>query len=550
MAALSRAFPKLKTVSPWLIIAGVGLLLIVVIALSGLIQNYLDGEEFLIFSFADRLPHDQAWQSFFHRFGRPIEALYWTYEYELIGFNPLLAHIFSFIQLLTLSILAAACFVNCWPQNKRSPSLPYLLAFSLFLSWVSLSSILRLSYDNGRLSLVFFFLAGLALQKWAASQRTSWLALSLISFLVSVFTYENAAFLFPALVLLSMPLLPAGQRDSKPFKTYLFLSLGVLSGLLLLIPRLFYTYVASPIATPALDFGLGDLFTRLAETAPSVYLGFGQFFSFQSPLVNLTIGLALLLTLALSAWVLLSLSGVKRRASTDRKRGVHIILASLWFLVFGPLPYILLGYGVFGRVYSSAVFGVFPLILLAHQFAPKAWLRSLAPIILAFFAITGLLTLWSESRYFAQWEAPLNIFYRGLKDAVPHVRPNTTIIIVNGPIGNQGCGPSLEMLYGQEDLDCLVIASSAEQGSIRRHGEFQSNGLTLLEGNWIIVSVVDNVPTVIDELRPGDYDLMISWETNEPMRTSSGRILTDNIPPATQFYMHLLERAKILSASQ
>jgi hypothetical protein len=365
-----------------------------------------------------------------------------------------------------------------------------------------------------------------------------------------VFTYENAAFLFPAFVLLSMPLLPAGQRDSKRFKIYLFIGLGMLNGLLLLIPRLFYAYVAQPIATPALDFGLGDLFTRLAETGPSVYLSFGQFYGFRSQSINLAIGFALLLTLIVSAWVLVFQRGVKNKASADGQRGLYILLASIWFLVFGPLPYILLGYGVTGRVYSSAVFGVFPLILLAYQIAPKAWLRSLALVILTFFAVTGLLTLWSESRYFAQWEAPLNIFYRGLKDAVPHVRPNTAFIIVNGPVGNQGCGPSLEMLYGLEDVDCLVVASGAEQGSFRRPGEFQSSGLTLLEGNWIIVSVIGNVPEVIDELKPGDYDLLISWETNEPMRTSSGRILTNNIPPATQFYMHLLERAKILSASQ
>jgi hypothetical protein len=322
----------------------------------------------------------------------------------------------------------------------------------------------------------------------------------------------------------------------------------VLSGLLLLIPRLFYTYVASPIATPALDFGLGDLVTRLVETAPSVYLSFGQFYGLQQPFVNLAVGLALLVTFVLSTRA--AIRSRPRKSAESDSRSSHIYLASLWFLVFGPLPYILLGYDVVGRVYSSAVFGVFPLVLLIYETADNKWLLSVALAILGLFAFVGGLTLWNESQLFSRWEAPLNMFYRGIKEEVPHVADQAAFIIINSPIGNQGCKYSLQMLYGLEDVDCLVIASGAEQGSFRRPGEFQSSGLTLLEDDWIIINVVDNVPTIVDELSAGDYELLIDWEINEPMHTSRRRIVTNGIPAPTQFYLHLLERAKILSASQ
>ncbi|MEX2160704.1 MAG: hypothetical protein WD751_02220 [Anaerolineales bacterium] len=534
--------------SDWWIIAAVGLLFILIAAFSGLIQNFLNSEEFLIYSYANNFPHDQAWLAFFHRFGRPIEAIYWTYQYKLIGFNPLLNHTLSFVQLLSISILASACFLNAWPPSKRSKFLPYVFVFSLFINWVSTSSILRLSYDNGRISLIFFFLAGLALQRWAVHQRTRWLILSLALFLISVLTYENAAFLFPALVLLAMPLLPAPQTNPVRFRLVLFAGLSAASGLILVITRWLYNYVFRPVATPALDLKLGDLPIRLIEKAPSVYLQFGQIINSNTFPVNSLIAIGLLLTLVLSSlWIVRTYSNRDLTYTTEtRSYWLPIYMASLWLLIFGPMPYVLLGYDVGGRVYSSAVFGVFPLVLMVYQTARSQFLRSIGVFLLLMFAVFGLLMVRNESVLFNQWEAPLNVFYRGLKGAVPYVRQGTVFIFIDGPVGNQGCAPSLQMLYNKDDLDCLVVYPDFEQNGIRRATELEAFGKDVNTENSIFLIVTNNFPSVVDELKPGDFNLFITWESTEPMQTDFGRIVTREIPPPSDFYLHLLERAKVL----
>jgi hypothetical protein len=533
--------------SAWWIITAAGLLLILAGALGGLMKNYFEGEEFLIFHYAHKLPHQQAWLAFFSKFGRPIEAIYWTYEYELIGFNPLLAHSISFVQLLVIAMLASACFLNIWPKNKSAKLLPYLFTLSLFTNWITVSNIFSLSYDNGRISLIFFFLSGLALQRWASRQLGRWLLLSFAFFFVSLLTYENAAFLFPALVLLALPLLPSPTRDSLRIRFFLFAGLSTASGFVLLIIRLFYAYIVRLASAPVMDFTFSDLTARILEAAPPIYLKWGQTYFVDAAPKNSMIAAGLLLTVALSSVAIIGIyrDGKATQGSDERSRWLHIYLASIWFLVFGPLPYILLGYYPGGRVYSSAVFGVFLLIFMLYEIVRVRLLRQVTVILRLFFVAAGLLMMVDGSTYYSQREGPKNIFYRDLKELIPNVRPHTEFIFINWLTGYQNCGPSLEMLYDQYDLDCLLIWSNNDLNSIRREMEFETDGKDVADGNLILISVIDNVPTVLEELKPGEFDLPITWESTQPLRTNTSRIVTEIQPPSA-FYLHLLERAKVL----
>jgi hypothetical protein len=550
-----KTFAKLRrnSNSTWLLITVIGLLLILAAALGGLIQHYFNGEEFYVYHYANNLPHIQAWQRFFYENGRLIESLYWTYQYKLLGFNPLLEHSLSFVLLLIIAILASACFLNVWPQRKQSKVLPYLFVFSLFLNWVFTSSVLRLSYDNTRISLIFFFLAGLALQQWATRQRGQWLLLSFVFFLFSVLTYENAAFLFPALLLLAWPLRPASKKVSVRRQAYIFALLAAFSGLVLLIPHWLYGYIARthslPVATPGMALDISNLPTRVFEAGLAIYLRFGQFGKFGASPLNYLMAVGLVLILALSSiWIVRVLRDTKLNQSTEtRSRWIFIFFASLWFLIFGPLPYVLLGYEVGGRIYSSAVFGVFALLLMLYETAKGQLLRIVAVGLILSFTGFGLIQLMDESIRFNRQEAALNIFYRGLKDAVPYVRPNTVFIFTNGITGNQGCGESLEMLYDQHDLKCAILSSIySKYRAIRHPNEIETSGQHLSGENWILITVIDNVPSVLEELKPGDFDLLITWESMEPIRTDAKKIVTTRLPPPSAFYLDLLERSKVL----
>jgi hypothetical protein len=526
-----------------------GLFLILFAALGGVIQHYFNGEEFFVFHYANNLPHIEAWQRYFYENGRLIETLYWTYLYKAFGYNPLLEHALSFVQLLLLALVASRCFFNAWPEKARSKSLPYLLVFLLLFNWVSISLAFKLSTDNGRISLIFFFLAGLWLQRWAVSQRGRWLALSLVFFLLSVLTYENAALLFPALLLLAWPLLPAAKKPAVRGRAAQFAALAIGSGMLLLIPYWLYGYIARthlrPVALPAMAGDIGDFPLRALGSGPAVYLHFGQFGNFGVPPLNILMGAALLGILAWATRWIVRIHRETQLNLADRTRWTCIYLASLWFMLFGPLPYVLLGYGIDSRVYSSAIFGVFPLILMGYETAKPRLVRLATIVLIVLFAGFGLLEMMNRSIQLNQGEAAHNIFYRGLKEVVPFVKPRTVFVFLDYPLSNSGCGPSLEMLYDQTDLDCAFFSSSDyEYHAIRHATEIEANrGGFLRNQNWILIAVDENnVPYIVPELNPGDYDLIITWESADSIQTDYTKIVTENLPPASQFYRNLLQR--------
>ncbi len=550
--------PSKNRTTPLLWAAAGGFLFILIAAFGGVIQHYFSGDDFFVYHYANNLPDVQAWQRYFYENGRLIESLYWTYQYKLLGYNPLLEHSFSFGLLLITAIVASACFLNAWPQRKRSKALPYLFVFLLFLNWVSTSTVFRIPYDNGRISLIFFFLAGLALQRWAAEQRGRWLLLSFAFFWVSVLTYENTAFLFPALLLLAWPLLPVPKKGSARRRLLLFVGLAAVSGLILLIPYWLYSYIAltqgRTMEHPAMVVDIGDLPMNVLGAGPAVYLRFGQFANFETFPLNLLMAVGLLLILALaSIWIVHIHRGpILKRIAETKSRWTCIYLASLWFLIFGPVPYILLDYPVSGRVYSSAVFGLFPLLLMVYETTNKQLLRIMAVALILLFAGFCLFDVVNQSTRFNRAEAALNMFYRGLKDAVPYVEAHTVFIIINGPLENAGCGPSLEMLYDQDDLKCGLLSSTLDKyHAIRHSNQFETSSGTdweqhLRGQNWILITVNNNVPTVLEELEPGDFDLLITWESAEPIRTDYNMIVTKELPPPSAFYLHLLQRAKAL----
>lgn len=526
-----------------------GLGLIGLAAALGIVPRYLFGEEFLLFRYADGYNHELAWQMYYQDNGRAIEALYWNYLYKLVGYQPLLIHTLSFVLLLVVALLATRLLSRIWPNERRPKYLFALLAFVLFTNWISLPLAFKVSTDNGRISLIFFFLAGLALQNWAAGKKARWLIASFLLFVLSIITYENALLLFPGLLLLAWPL----ERDKRRGRAWQYLGLAVLSGVFGLLLFRFYAAQAAQaseaMAHPAVNLGAAwEIVQRIAERLP------GYFFGIRTP--SWSAPQAIWLALMLAAVILLQLFGLglllsQARRGVPQPRRFFLAAALIWFFIFGFVPYAAAGYGPVGRVFSSSVFGLMPLGVLAYHLAkPGVW-RVLAAAVLAVLVSYSGVESTARYQFLAERELPENVLYRGLLEVVPQVQPGTVFIFIDRVLSNSGCGPSLEMLYGQPDLLCAFLSTDlAEYWAIRHEGYLEANrGGNLRKDNWILIALdAQGLPYVVEQLTPGaDRGLQITWEDPTPIRTNREHIVPGP-KPASRFYLNLLQRAPQLGA--
>jgi hypothetical protein len=533
----------------WAMLAG--LLFIIVSALVDGIPQFFFGEEFFLFHYANNFDHLSAWFRYFVENGRLVETLYWTYLYKLVGYNPLLIHALSFVLLLAAAGLAAKCFLNIWPEKDRPLTLPYLFVFLLFFNWISHPSAYKVSLDNSRLSLIFFFSAGLVLQRWAARQKLKWLLLSLGLFLVSIFCYENTVLLFPALLLLAWPLvdLPKAKRRAAAVR---FVWLAVLSGGLAALPYLLYKLISllrGSLAHPAMVAGSPlDFVQRILRDSPAFIMQIGNSGQFAALAPGALLTSAVVLTLLLSILAVARLlSRPRQPVGADSQRFVFAFAAAGLIFMFGFLPYVAIGYGPTGRSYSSAVFGLFPLLLLAFHYWKQPALRALLAISMLIFMAFGFFESTNRLAQVNAMEAADNQLYRGLKQVVPGVQPDTLFIFIDRPLSNSGCGPSLEMLYDQDDVTCAFFSSTDNEYRATRQAELieANRGGFLRDENWILIAVDGSGnPYVVDELLPGDFDLIITWEVETPIRTDFSRILAS--APPSQFYENLLVRQRQL----
>ena len=137
------------------------------------------------------------------KFLRPVEGLYWISLFELFGFNKVVFHLCSLLLLAGSAALMGVSLDWAFPGRRTCVSIAVLLAF--FLPPVSCLTYVMFT-DNSRLSMLLFWTSVLAFQRWA--QRSSpWrgLALPMILYVGSFFTYETSGFLIFVVPLLAWP---------------------------------------------------------------------------------------------------------------------------------------------------------------------------------------------------------------------------------------------------------------------------------------------------------------------------------------------------------
>lgn len=557
-----------KKWSIWLLAATLIVLVFITHAyLAQRLPDFFYYEDFTIFQFADTYNHFDAWRAYFFQFGRFFEGIYWTYLYKMIGNSPAAMHAISLCLHLLSVLFASWALLRVWPSKSRFlPQIGFGLVLLLFFNRYSLELTFRLASDNNRIALILFWLSVLAFQQWAASAYLRyWLVMGLVLFTISLNTYENIAFYFPIAMMLSWPLRPTqGSQDER--KTALrFILLCVIGSLLIFIPYFIYYRIeqleGTPLRHPAMitEFSLTKilliLFNALIKIG-SYFRVFGQS-NWEGIAIleqsHFFVFLAVLLLSICQFWKrYLRMSNPRiSRQLLVRDSLPFVFLAGIWLFFVGFLPFGLIGYQPFTRVYSAAVFG-FPVLFLASIELIESRLYQLAIVLIAIiFMGYSVYHFHSVANSIRSWERPDNTFYVSLKELVPQVKERTNFILINYTGNGYSCNESMTMLYGKADLTCVTIGSSDQRFRADRYaGVIHAHyGGWLRNGNDVILRYENGVLSILPEITPND-DLLINWFVDDPIVTDYKRIIYEDPEPPRQFYTHLIKRREILGLNE
>lgn len=529
----------------WTTLAGIlGLLLVAL--LFGWIRRDLNGEEFATYHFANSFSHFVAWKSYFFEVGRPLAVAYWIYSYELFGYQPVILHTQTILLVILSSSLATVLFWRAWPRDIAHPATPALLLLLFVFSWVSVDRFTIVSSDQTYLSLVFFFAAGLCIQNAVANRSRYWvyLATSLVFFLASMLTYEAVAFVFPSLLFLAWPLLPAERRNLK--KTIGLFALYTGASVLVVFAS-FALYAVLPTQRQSIaDSSISEMAGKILKI-PSFLASTGDWLMGLPDGFSKLPAIVFVLSLLVALVFFLSQFWQDEHPRSEKLQQIRAIyLASICLVVFGLLPFVFAGYGTgASRVSHASILGVPALLVLNFQMARGPGLRLLNGLLLALTLLFGFLHLPANVQYFQEKDKQLVRFTHNLLDVVPQVRSDTTFIFLDYPMSNSGCGPMLNMLYGRELLHCAYLSSSLRDYWAIRYAHFlQANrGGNLRDENWIIIAVDDNGhPYIVPELRRGDFGLKIYWITTKPIRTDLRRLNTFDETQSSEMMNYIFRR--------
>lgn len=513
------------------------LALLILTTISQLLPQDLSGEEFAVYHYANSYNHFSAWQRYFIEVGRPVSVTWWIYTFEIIGYKPPVLHFLSFVLLLTAALLASVCFYRAWPRNQKPSFLYPLLLLLLFFNWIGTILGFSVKFDQVHLALIFFFLSGLSLQAWSSSnmKQHGWLSLSLVLFLLSLLAYESVAFLYPALLLLSWPL---NQKQNKAGR---FIALGVISLLFIVLPYLLYRHIGLITSSSTYRGGLSSPLDPAHLIDYTLLLAhLGAIADYAAPASSTLATLVCVYAIGSGCWLLNHL----RKTQSERKN-VWVVLASLWLILAGLAPFALAGYSITERAYSSAIFGLAPLILFLLTTPSSRLVRSAAWVCALCILVIGSGQFFEESRKQTALEAAQAQFFLDMKRVVPSVRSGTVFIFLNHPQSNNGCGPSFNMLYNRNDIRCAFLSSTLSEYSATRYMDHvgANRGGALRDENWILIKMnEDGEPEIVPEISNGDFGLIVYWLSHEPIRTDFRRIEKDQDYPASEMFQFLENR--------
>jgi hypothetical protein len=560
-----KSIPRL-----WILALGLLLYCVFIVILTGNIG--FEGDDWWVFSVPFWHSYPSALLVYAREFERPIEGFYWISLFEIFGFCRIA------FQLFSLCLLATACLFMGWALSKVFPDRPRLVIFSVVFGFF-LPTVSCLTYvvftDNSRLSLLFFWVAVLAYQRWAEKSE-SWIGLvpPTLLYILSFLTYEAPSFLIFVMPLFLIPL-HCRKTRAWPERKFLW-KLG------------FAVLIAFGGALCSRFLWLDGGAVGQTHYLPPFALIWGYLallpFYVIAPFTYPLPGQPWVWAVAIFAvvWVAVLVSMLGKSRSMEQRNGefpwdrgaLYPALIGLGILFLGMIPYQLAGYGAASdpltatvlaklglihgtarwfnfneasRIYSSASCGAAILLALAAtawqragtcRFATAAGIGAVG--FMALFH-AGLSTDWKEASHIR------NDLVRSLVTQVPNVRPGTNFVCLNLESyhkraavirGWGGLRALVRMLYNDPDLGAWYVYpytwiwpdETFNQAIVFPTG-FVSRGMRLDKpapnSTLLIVKRSKNHIVLVNKIsaHDGTVHTGISWRGSDSLSSNPCRIL-------------------------
>jgi hypothetical protein len=522
------------------------------------IPDFFYGEEYDKISYPALYEHTDSWINYFFAKGRPVEGIYWTYLYEFVGFQPIVFRVLSLLLHALESFLAAWSVTRALKKSEAfSPYVGGLLVLAAFFNPYTLGLVQKISFDAPTIALVTYFSSTLCLQNWFRSglKAIGWLIGSILLFVLTIFNYEIAAFLFPASLLLSLPFLKLPSPDSSG-KALLWSSItGFVSLAFVLLPLRIYGLIAKLTEVPVAHPGLVDSQSNLLGTilqAPirvaEYFIRFGEGIRFALPIAQITVSLSVI-TLILAMFFLLIrkpfLIGSKGDMRFDPITCAGF--AGIWIAIGGLAPYALAGYETTSRVFLASIFGIGILAVTFLCFAIKPLWKLVTITLLVGLMALSVNTFISTNEDLSRFRWTYVDYFIDLTRVVGGLKENTYLILLDQSRNISGCGSSFQVLYKTKNIYCAFFhpdsAGEVRQGEIAERWE---DAINAHDGGWIrneniVILALDENRNLylVPEITPAD-DYLIIWHDLTPIRTDYRRIEDNQEYLESEMYHYLI----------
>lgn len=505
-------------------------------------------------------------------FLRPMEGFYWIGMFEIFGFNRIV------FQFCSLVLLAAACLLMGLALRKALPGRRLFVVFAVLFAFF-LPPVSSLTYivftDNSRLSLLFFWAAVLAYQRWAGKSE-SWPGLlpPALLYVFSFLSYESPSFLIFIVPFFVIPI-HCRKTGNWPDRNLLLklgvgLSLAFAGALSVRFVLLGGGAVSHSNVLPPLDlilaywgllpFYISAAFTSSLPTEPWIWAA-GAFVAVWVAALVLTVGR----------------SGNRPQSGSVfpwDSGALYPALLGFGILILGMLPYQLAGYGApsgklmsallvrlglapgdpgwfdfhgSSRIYSSASCGTAILLALLATAWNRAWLSRVSKVAavtaVVFMAVfhAGLSTDWKEAAGIR------NDLMRSLVSQVPNVKPGTNFVfldlesyhkraaVIRGWAGLRGL---MRMLYNDPNLGAWYVyphawvwPNSRFNQAIAFPSGFISRGMDLNKpaphSSLLILKRTGRSVALLDSITPQDGNVPtgIAWRGAYSLDSNPTRVV-------------------------
>ncbi|MEX2144381.1 MAG: hypothetical protein WD740_07275 [Anaerolineales bacterium] len=545
----------------WFILAIIAVVAFILFAyLFGLIPDFFAGEEYDKIRYPAIYNHIDSWTTYFNEKGRPIEGIYWTYMYEVLSYQPKIFHLFSLLIHFFAVLLTALAFTRVLKKGSYWTWEFGFVFLIFFFNPFSLHSVFRISLDAPGIALITFMGSVLCFQNYAMSQLRGfkWLLASIFLFFLTIFNYEVAAFLFPVALLLSWPFINSETKVKSKRIAIALITGGTLSCFAVLIPFQVYSQLQQTsglsIANPAMSMQGKPLLPLIQPTALMIFsylrnIGNGLFApsSWQLIILRSLIVIpffsGLIIVLRAIGKNKTPLLWIKHKFQDPR---AMTFLGSIWIIIFGSLPFALIGYRPESiRAYSATIFGILAMGALVTLFQKRyKIIKVVGTFILVGSIFVGLSQYFTQAKVLQTRREFYYQYFINFANTIPGLKERTTLVFADHTVGSlSGCPGMFQVLYQTEEIWCGFLSKLDSLLLAERFSDsinFHYGGWSRY-GNEVLIALEENyTPVILNQVTQRD-GYLINWFDNSPISTDFRRITDHEAATNSPMYKYLIE---------